>query len=315
MKNYIKSSKIGFFNKDLLFYFKNVNIGDNESLLFYQFLSNCVSLKKLTLMEKNAELDFKELYLSLKNKDLTKLNLCDLIECKNIDYYKNFLSLQIKNLRFADIKNDSILNLPIFQYLNENIINLFLISSIRNLEGVKEYLEKNQMIEKLEFIENELDKSMFIHLSKGISKNNSLKHLILKYIKELDISLSILMDGMMLNRSIEIIEFIYTDLKDESCQIIASYLSNHPLKVIDLTGNKITEKGVKILNQSLMNHQHLKSLILSENPIKDSSCLILRDLLKSNTKLQTLKINDCNIKEEGIIHILEGLQFNKTLTN
>lgn len=173
-------------------------------------------------------------------------------------------------------------------------------------------MEKNQNIQTLEIMHTKAKNNMVKLLGDAISKNSSLKHLNLFNIDRLTDSFSDLINGMILNQSIETLKLDFNDLDDEHCELLSSYLSkNQMLKELSLEENSITEQGMKLLKGGLMNHNSLKILNLSGNPIEGYSSL--RDLL-SNTKLETLFISKCKIKEEGLIKIFEALQYNTTLT-
>lgn len=286
----------------------------SESSLIYKFLTRFCSLKNLSFLSNRTKLDLKELYLSLKGKNLTKLKLQEVTDCINIEYYKNLLSLPIKSLKIIRLWEKRLYLIPFFKYLNENLINLNLNRAIQDLDGIEDYLEKSKKIEKLEIGNNELDETSLELLGVGISKNRSLKHLFFNNIG-IEKSFSVFMDGLQMNTCIENLNITFSHLKSEHCQLISLYLSkNQTLKELNLDGNFITEKGFEKIIKVLLNHQYLKSLNLSKNSIGISSSLHLKDLLKSNTKLETLNISYCLIPDNGMIQIAEGLQYNTNLT-
>jgi Ran GTPase-activating protein (RanGAP) involved in mRNA processing and transport len=132
-------------------------------------------------------------------------------------------------------------------------------------------------------------------------------------------SISILANILNGNQTLKELDLSYNHLSDKGVEIISKVLSlnNCVLKEIDLSSNGITDKGAEYLSNMLRKNQKLKFLILNKNDITNNGLILLSNsLVNDNKKLKHLKIeSNPFITRTGIIHILNLLKNNQTLEN
>ncbi|XP_073700444.1 uncharacterized protein [Garra rufa] len=104
------------------------------------------------------------------------------------------------------------------------------------------------------------------------------------------------------------------ELGDINVKRLAALLQDKHCKFNTLTlcGSNITEKQCLILTSALcLNLSHLKELDLSENKLQNRGVKILCDVLKdSHCKLERLRLRSCDITDEGCSALTSALQSN-----
>ncbi|TPX31734.1 hypothetical protein SmJEL517_g05005 [Synchytrium microbalum] len=89
--------------------------------------------------------------------------------------------------------------------------------------------------------------------------------------------------------------------------------ANKGLRVLDLSGNKITQDGSCKLFMELRQQPYLRSLFLSSCKIQDQGAEECRKMLMSNTVLKKLTIDNNGITSVGLKAIAQAFQQNTTL--
>uniref|UniRef100_A0A8C1GLL6 Uncharacterized protein n=1 Tax=Cyprinus carpio TaxID=7962 RepID=A0A8C1GLL6_CYPCA len=167
------------------------------------------------------------------------------------------------------------------------------------------------------------------------------------YLRELDLSDNKLGDlGVKLlstgleNCKLEILKLEFCDVSDKGCNFLALALRSNPshLKELDLSGNKITNSGLKILSADLQNplcklkkllcgvtsdgcaslalvlrsnHSYLRGLNLSGNTLGDSGIKKFAEGLENpHCKLEILRLRDCAVTDEGCAALASALRSN-----
>ena len=97
--------------------------------------------------------------------------------------------------------------------------------------------------------------------------------------------------------------------------IAEALLTNNTLKIIDLSGNKITDEGAKLFAVALEKNKTLIHVNLSANRIGDVGVESIADALKINSRLNELKLHLNQIASIGIKSISTALLNNRTITD
>ena len=109
------------------------------------------------------------------------------------------------------------------------------------------------------------------------------------------------------------------NITNEGVKHLAEALTNNNCKLnsLDLSGNNITDEGVKHLAEALTNNNcKLNSLDLSSNNITDEGVKHLAEALThNNCKLNSLDLARNNITAEGVKHLAEALTNNNCKLN
>ncbi|XP_039506918.1 NACHT, LRR and PYD domains-containing protein 12-like isoform X4 [Pimephales promelas] len=96
----------------------------------------------------------------------------------------------------------------------------------------------------------------------------------------------------------------------EGCAALASALrSDSDLRELDLSGNKIGDKGVKLLSDGLKDpHCKLEKLTLRCSGVTDEGCAALASALRSNSHLRELDLTGNKQQDSGVILLSNGLK-------
>jgi Ran GTPase-activating protein (RanGAP) involved in mRNA processing and transport len=149
--------------------------------------------------------------------------------------------------------------------------------------ALKEYLEKNQNLKKLNLEYNELLATGVEHLANGLASSQRLMSLNLKG----------------------------NGIRDEGLEILSRALyDNKTLEELDVSLNEITPVGIQYLAESLISC-NIKTLNLSKNLLGDESLIIIADCATGTEGLvlQKLDISSSRISDNGILHFLERLDY------
>jgi len=141
-----------------------------------------------------------------------------------------------------------------------------------------------------------------------------------------DISISTLASVLNENQTLRELDLSYNRLLDKGVRIISKVLSldNCLLKEIDLSSNRITDKGVKDIADMLRKNNTLERLLLNDNQITNDGLILLAKALADNKKLKQLKLEQSPPKQSthepnpritrtGVERILDLLKDNHTL--
>ncbi|ROI37405.1 Ribonuclease inhibitor [Anabarilius grahami] len=105
-------------------------------------------------------------------------------------------------------------------------------------------------------------------------------------------------DGRSLERLID------CGVTDEGCAALASALRSNPshLRVLNLSGNKLGDSGVKLFSAVLENpHCELEFLGLSDCGVTDEGCAALASALRSNpSHLRKLNMSENKLGDSGV---------------
>ncbi|GFR45309.1 hypothetical protein Agub_g6669 [Astrephomene gubernaculifera] len=116
--------------------------------------------------------------------------------------------------------------------------------------------------------------------------------------------------------TLTVLRLQYNFLNNMAVQAIARLIqSNRSLRMLDLTGNQVTEEGAHALVGVLSAPDcGLQALVLRNNPLGDSGALELADMLRVNTSLTLLDMADTHCGIQGLIGVANALmEANNTL--
>ena len=95
--------------------------------------------------------------------------------------------------------------------------------------------------------------------------------------------------------------------------LVPGLIANQTLRYLDLSSNKISEKGVINLSSYLVRTRSLLSLDLSNNLIGNEASFALGLVLKENTRLRILKLAMNRLDDENGARIIKMIAKNKYL--
>jgi Ran GTPase-activating protein (RanGAP) involved in mRNA processing and transport len=104
------------------------------------------------------------------------------------------------------------------------------------------------------------------------------------------------------------------DITDIGIEYLAEMLkTNRMLTWLWLSGNEIGNRGVKLLADTIANHNNsLEWLFLNSNKgIDDSSVDVLISMLKRNHSLKTIYINNCSLSDAAKQKLREATKTRK----
>lgn len=100
-----------------------------------------------------------------------------------------------------------------------------------------------------------------------------------------------------------------TDLMVGKHQVaIFKAFSNSKIQTLDLSFNRLGDKGTKLLSLNLALIPSLSTLILDMNVIKNDGAIALSSVLKFSKTLEALSLRMNHITDEGIIEIANGVK-------
>ena len=95
--------------------------------------------------------------------------------------------------------------------------------------------------------------------------------------------------------------------------LVSGLISNHTLRYLDLSNNKITEKGIIKISSFLMRSKCILSLDLTNNCIGGDGGFALSLVIKENTRLKILKLGMNRIDDISGAKIFKSLAKNEFL--
>ncbi|CAI2381862.1 unnamed protein product [Moneuplotes crassus] len=176
--------------------------------------------------------------------------------------------------------------------------------------GLNTLIKKNKLISMLNLSGNNIGKEGVKALLKDLDPkemnllylnltNNDLEYDCIKSLKPLLISPN-LVDLRLANNKLD----------DNTAEALSAYFYRQicQIKKIDLSSNRITSKGAKILFRSIKQNQSLTHLNLRNNPyLGNGEIAELENFLNNNQCLTHLNLGECGIDSKHVYVITEGL--------
>ncbi|CAF22988.1 hypothetical protein [Candidatus Protochlamydia amoebophila] len=137
---------------------------------------------------------------------------------------------------------------------------------------------------------------------------------VLKEIKNLEIDSGILLQLYMNDPKFASVNLSNQKISDRGAEVLAhSLASNTTLKSLDLDRNQISDKGAEAIAQALASNAALETLWLNGNQISDKGAEAIAQSLASNAALWKLSLNGNQISDQGMEAFAQALASNTIL--
>ena len=120
-----------------------------------------------------------------------------------------------------------------------------------------------------------------------------------------------IMKAIQTNTTLQTLDISYIDLTDDG--ISECLKINNALKVLNISGNVVSERGAKIVAKFIQENTTLLSMYFCDNKISDSGAVVISESLKLNTILKEFSLSVNKITSYGISTTAEMIQVNTTL--
>ena len=155
-----------------------------------------------------------------------------------------------------------------------------------------------------------------VSLSKVLSVNSSLTHLVLSVNSIGDSGAASLSQALAVNSSLTNLDLSWNSIGDSGGASLSQALAvNSFLTNLDLGRNSIQDSGAASLSQALAVNSSLTNLGLSWNSIGDFGAASLSQALAVNSSLTNLDLNWNSIGDSGAASLFQALAVNSSLTN
>ena len=146
-------------------------------------------------------------------------------------------------------------------------------------------------------------------------KHKTLTEFTLSDCKITDKEIQTLAEAIEVNTTLQSVDISYNKINDKGILFICNCLNkvNRSLCKLNLSGNQITDDGVKIFMEAVTVNKILRELNLSGNNITDKAANSFAEAIHVNTTLRILNISKNWISKDGVMRILEACTKNKTL--
>ncbi|XP_073716289.1 NACHT, LRR and PYD domains-containing protein 3-like [Misgurnus anguillicaudatus] len=185
----------------------------------------------------------------------------------------------------------------VFIFLTSKQLNVFNLRKYTNGDINKDHMTSDEVLQKLlpvveasrsaVLIDCGLSEKSFSDLTSVLTSKSSC-------LRELDLSV---------NKQIRYsgVKLLCDGLKNPNCK----------LEKLKLCGCDVTDEGCAALASALRSNSHLRDLNLSYNKLSDSGVKLICDVLKNpNCKLEKLKLCECDVTDEGCAALASALRSN-----
>ena len=200
------------------------------------------------------------------------------------------------------------------------------------------------MTRELRLSNNTLSIDSVVALTGPVRIHDTLSHLSLRYAKLNDLAISTLCEAAKFNKSIETLDLEGNNITADGARAISLVLdadtplktlilkenqigdkgvehlavvlssgSNAHLERLDLTNNRIEEKGARSYATALANVTKIVDVELDDNRIGNAGTAALLELCEKNSAIQILRLQNNGITDDGILGIVETLKSNTSL--
>ena len=260
---------------------RDCHIGDvGMSILEHYFTANpdkASSIKHIDLFGNNSVLLWNVYCAIFGQKNLAKLNWSSLGGV-NIEEIANFMdnNTTVQSLNLSD--------------------NHFNDSDAENLVKV---LGKNNMLQQLDFSNNDITTKGATAISESLQK---LKHLKMSW------------NNHVIDTNHSSVSFAQKCISDVDAHIVAEVLySNETVTKLDLSQNRISKNGAISISKCIKHNKTLKELDVSKNKISNIGLKKIAVAMQANQTLQKFNFSYSNLSDNGTIAISECLKHNNTL--
>ncbi|XP_065888158.1 protein NLRC3-like isoform X3 [Dysidea avara] len=180
-----------------------------------------------------------------------------------------------------------------------------------------EMLGKNysgHVVQEFDVWANDLTVTGVEHLTKIVMKSSaSLRVLNVSSNPIRDDGISVMMDGLQYNKTLTELHVPDCGFSAKGASCVGRFLKNCNLQVLNIEGNSIRDDGISVMMDGLQYNKTLTELDVSECGLSAKGASCVGRFLK-NCNLQVLNIGGNSIGDDGISVMMDGLQYNKTLT-
>ena len=220
-------------------------------------------------------------------------------------------------------KNYKVTAIGIYHVLHQtNIAAKTLIAyccGISNLgmETLARALAVNRTLEHLDISSNNIGDTSVAHIAKALLTNTTLKTLCVCHLKGFisdscaeSLARALVDNGSSLKR----LEISGNKIGDKGIDHVANALStNTLLEVLSVRKCDISDLGAELLARALAVNRTLETLDISHNNIGDNGITHIATILESNTTLELLSVERCGISDLGAESIASALAANSSL--
>lgn len=264
-------------------------LSENRVLSFLNLASTGITQEGLEILLEGLSKNSTLLSLNLLNNSITSkatetlarvLSNCELIElsiaCNNIgnegcEYFGKLLSYSYGQYCMLT-KLD----------LSENKIGA------AGLSKIFKALRNNTQLAVLNLSKNNFSKGLSSEFLEFLYENSTLNTLDLTACCLIHDSLTGMAEGLSRNFGLKELIFANNFIQDTE-NLAAGLLKNQVLEVLDLSNNKLRDKAVISLIDSIKSHSTLHTLVLKENCLQDECGKVLLDLVRK--KKQIISVN------------------------
>ncbi|XP_044139444.1 NACHT, LRR and PYD domains-containing protein 3-like isoform X5 [Bufo gargarizans] len=217
-----------------------------------------------------------------------------------------------RSLDFSDVRM-SALDCTVLAFILgtcTNIEELNLQGCSLDFEGLERLAPGLQNLQNLRLADNRLPDTSCIQLASVIRNNQSLKILDLSYNRLSGPHFGDLMEALSSPACrIETLQLGDNDLRDTSCIQLASVIrNNQSLKILDLTGNRLSGPHFSDLTEALSSPAcRIETLQLGDNDLPDTSCIQLASVIRNNQSLKILDLSGNRLSGPHFGDLMEAL--------
>uniref|UniRef100_A0A6B2L444 Uncharacterized protein n=1 Tax=Arcella intermedia TaxID=1963864 RepID=A0A6B2L444_9EUKA len=180
-------------------------------------------------------------------------------------------------------------------------------------EGLAEGLRLNCSLTYLNVGYNRIPQSGCMVWGSLLKVNRSLTKFVINGNDIFTEGAQVILDGLSDNLQFTLLKMKYCKITEKLGSDISMFLKTHPLKILGLGGNTLTNTGTSLIFQALSNNDTLTSLDLSDNGISSFPHTHGQALL-FNTSLRRLSLSNNKLEDQAISkHLTEALLGNTTL--
>ena len=253
--------------------------------------------------------DFEEVLNDCQRKMLVKL-----AECFPLDNFKMLTQSSRSLLAFSEYLSGS------FTLTKLQIFDSYKDYSNCGLNALAQALHTNCVLKHLDLRYNYLHDEIAVALGKALESNTTLTYLNLTSVPGYWVRIgpsgaSALARALTKNSTLKCLVLGYNSIGDSGALAFADALpTNSSLTQLDLFGNDIGDLGTEAICKALQSNHVMTHLILLGNTIGDTGVEALARALQSPaTQLYCLNLGECKITSRGVETLAGALQSNRSL--
>ena len=177
-------------------------------------------------------------------------------------------------------------------------------NEVSKINEILVFLEVNTTLQKLDMSFCGIRSKMAVEISKSYKNNKTLQELIISWKN----------DHIIVNTADKSCNLPKMKMNDTDAQVVSNLLHNSMrLNRLDVSSNKISDKGIVSIAGFLNINITLQQLDISHNSIAIEGALKVAEIININKSLRKLNISHCSIPDIGIVAICNFLTSNTML--